>query len=248
MVGSAISNGNGTVTTSVNRQVDVPAGYQQIVVVYENTVYTTNTTTSTETYWNVTSASYVSEMWLSRLFANGLAYGSSQNNFFALLNVASKIIMQAVTTDGSMNKHGFALDADGFKVQRKNITGKVFPTIYYGLISWTAKETFSISPYYSFDGNSPTLSRVASGADGQLKLTFPASWSSLNLGFSTAIINLVGYNDSCRNVHVVSFNSSQITIEGNDDTTSSMGKTQTFSLTQVRPLLLYQTDSRRSTG
>jgi len=221
MVGSAISNGNGTVTTSVNRQVDVPAGYQQIVVVYENTVYTTNTTTSTETYWNVTSASYVSEMWLSRLFANGLAYGSSQNNFFALLNVASKIIMQAVTTDGSMNKHGFALDADGFKVQRKNITGKVFPTIYYGLISWTAKETFSISPYYSFDGNSPTLSRVASGADGQLKLTFPASWSSLNLGFSTAIINLVGYNDSCRNVHVVSFNSSQITIEGNDDTTNN---------------------------
>ena len=163
----------------------------------------------------------MSNVYLSRLFANGLTYGSSLNNFFALLNISSKIFMKAVTSDSSANLYGFALDAEGFKVQRKNITGKVFPTIYYGFVNWTAKETFSISTYYSFDGNSPTLSRVATGSDGQMKLTFPSSWSNLGLSFSTAIINLVGYNDSCRNVHVISFTSTQIIVEGNDDTSNN---------------------------
>ena len=221
LVASVKSDGEGIKTLSVNTQVDVPAGYQQIYVAYENTAYPTTTSTNTETYWDITSASYTSELWLSRLFANGLAYGSSRNNFFALLNINSKIIMQAVTTDSSMNKHGFVLDAAGFKVQQKNVVGQVFPTIFYGMVTWTAKETFSITVYYSFDGYTPTLSRINEGSDGKMRLTFPASWSSLNLGFSTAIVNLVGYNDSCRNVHVTSFTSTQITVEGNDNTSNN---------------------------
>ena len=221
LIASVVSDGNGTKSKTINAKVDVPAGYQVISVEYENTVYPTPHTTNTRTYWNITSATYVSDMWLSRLFANGLAYGSSQNNFFALMNLSNKLMMQAVTTDSSLNKHGFWLDSEGFKVQRKNVIGKVFPTIFYGVVAWTAKETFSLSTKYSYDGNEPTLSRVNEGDDGKMKLTFPSSWSSLGLSFSTAIVNLVGYNDSVRNVHVTSFTSSQITIEGNDDTSNN---------------------------
>ena len=221
LIASVVSDGNGTKSKNINAKVDVPAGYQVISVEYENTVYPTPHTTQTRTNWNLTSASYVSDMWLSRLFANGLAYGSSQNNFFALMNLSNKLMMQAVTTDSSLNKHGFGLDSDGFKVQRKNVIGKVFPTIFYGVVTWSTKETFSISKVYSYDGYTPTLSRVNEGDDGKMKLTFPSSWSSLCLSFSTAIVNLVGYNDSVRNVHVTSFTSSQITIEGNDDTSNN---------------------------
>lgn len=217
------TSGYGTKNVTMsNKSVDLPAGYHEVQVYYYGVVYAgQDYTTSVSLQWNVTSASYVSDVYLSRLFANGLTYGSSLNNFFALLNISSKIFMKAVTSDSSANLYGFALDAEGFKVQRKNITGKVFPTIYYGLVNWTAKETFSISTYYSFDGNSPTLSRVATGSDGQMKLTFPSSWSNLGLSFSTAIINLVGYNNSCRNVHVISFTSTQIIVEGNDDTSNN---------------------------
>ena len=68
--------------------VDVPAGYHVVYIdyfidaVYSN--YSPNSHAKVE--WNINSISYASDFYVSRLFGNGFAYGSSANNYIAAIN------------------------------------------------------------------------------------------------------------------------------------------------------------------
>ena len=68
--------------------VDVPAGFHRIYMEY--TLDVINTRPSRNAYakidWKIISISYVSDFYVSRLFGNGFAYGSSANNFIAAIN------------------------------------------------------------------------------------------------------------------------------------------------------------------
>lgn len=73
--------------------VDVPAGFHRIYMEY--TLGVINTLPSRNAYakidWEIISISYVSDFYVSRLFGNGFAYGSSANNYIAAINQGGKM-------------------------------------------------------------------------------------------------------------------------------------------------------------
>ena len=95
--------------------VDVPAGYQRIYMEY--TLGVINTLPSRNAYakvdWKISKISYASDFYVSRLFGNGFAYGSSANNFIAAINQS---------------------DDQGSHMRHKMVTGNCGYDIYNGTI------------------------------------------------------------------------------------------------------------------
>ena len=79
--------------------VDVPAGYHVVYIdyyleaMYSN--YSPNSHAKVE--WNINSISYVSDFYVSRLFGNGFAYGSSAANYIAAINEKGKMRHKMIT-------------------------------------------------------------------------------------------------------------------------------------------------------
>ena len=67
----------------------------------EYTLGVINTLPSRNAYakidWKIISISYASDFYVSRLFGNGFAYGSSANNFIAAINENGKMRHKMVT-------------------------------------------------------------------------------------------------------------------------------------------------------
>lgn len=94
------SSGENELSASLtNIFVDVPAGYHVVYIdyyldaMYSN--YSPNSHAKVE--WNINSISYVSDFYVSRLFGNGFAYGSSANNYIAAINENGKMRHKMVT-------------------------------------------------------------------------------------------------------------------------------------------------------
>ena len=79
--------------------VDVPAGFHRIYMEY--TLGVINTLPSRNAYakvdWNISKISYASDFYVSRLFGNGFAYGSSANNYIAAINEKGHMRHKMVT-------------------------------------------------------------------------------------------------------------------------------------------------------
>ena len=79
--------------------VDVPAGYHVVYIHYYleamYSKYSSNSHAKVE--WNINSISYVSDFYVSRLFGNGFAYGSSAANYIAAINENGKMRHKMVT-------------------------------------------------------------------------------------------------------------------------------------------------------
>lgn len=74
----------------VNTQIDVPAGYHRVFLDYRlDAIGSPYGSSSAAVEWDITSVSYASDFYLSRLFGNGFAYGSSANNYIAAINEKS---------------------------------------------------------------------------------------------------------------------------------------------------------------
>ena len=199
--------------------VDVPAGYHTIEIYYLMKLYPTPNTTTTQVAWTGIAASIVSDVYMSRLLANGFAYGSSANNFFSALNLSKAIKLKARTYSGS-NNFGFDLDnAEGFQIMRKGIQSPVFPTILYVYVLWSSSSSYSISSYFSYNGSPPSLSSVSGGSNGRMQVTMPTGF--VGLTFANTIINVTAVNTSCINAHIYSLSSASVTIECNDDTSNN---------------------------
>lgn len=90
---------NGGSASLTNIFVDVPAGYHVVYIdyyleaIYSN--YSPNSHAKVE--WNINSISYVSDFYVSRLFGNGFAYGSSADNYIAAINEGGKMRHKMVT-------------------------------------------------------------------------------------------------------------------------------------------------------
>lgn len=95
-----LSRGDNELSASLtNIFVDVPAGYHVVFIdyfidaVYSN--YSPNSHAKVE--WNINSISYASDFYVSRLFGNGFAYGSSAANYIAAINENGKMRHKMVT-------------------------------------------------------------------------------------------------------------------------------------------------------
>lgn len=74
----------------VNTQIDVPAGYHRVFLDYRiDAIGSPYGSSSAAVEWDITEVSYASDFYLSRLFGNGFAYGSSANNYIAAINEKS---------------------------------------------------------------------------------------------------------------------------------------------------------------
>lgn len=90
---------NGGSASLTNIFVDVPAGYHVVYIdYYLEAMYSTYSPNShAKVEWNINSISYVSDFYVSRLFGNGFAYGSSANNYIAAINEGGKMRHKMVT-------------------------------------------------------------------------------------------------------------------------------------------------------
>ena len=200
---SAGSNGeNSWQTTTVTRDVVLPKGTHYIYA----TCYfrlQEGTSNTADVKWSGLTVSFVYDYYISRIFANGLVFGSSQNNFFSAMRESDgNMAVKAVTNNGQF---GFELLDTGLATIWK---GKRFrPTIVLGFGKITANKNNS-GTYYDSISDSANAARDYVGSfscertsEGIHKLTFPTGWADLGLSTSNIFVSVVGhYKSSNQNV------------------------------------------------
>lgn len=82
-----LSSGSGQHTATLDTiSVDVPAGYHVVSLYFAIDAIGSDANSYAEVTWNISRISFGSTFYLSRLFGNGFAYGSSPSNFIAAIN------------------------------------------------------------------------------------------------------------------------------------------------------------------
>lgn len=196
------SSGYGTKTVTLNSlAVDIPAGYHRIGVDMFGEVYANQTTGRTASVtWNITSAAYVSDVYLSRLFANGAAYGSSMNNFFAAMNISGRMLIKAATLNGSgtgAKLNGFELSENGLSIMHCDKLVRPVVTLGWMRVRCSGTSSGASESLTSFvngvrgSTGQPTVTRSSSG--GVHTITYPADWTALNLDATRIIVNVNSY-------------------------------------------------------
>ena len=177
------TNGDGEKSvTSISVEGDVTAGYHKLIVEYtlKTPGYQTTLNSAQRTAtanWTIQSASYVSDIYLSRIFANGIAFGTSANNYFAAMNVDGKMLVKGVTLNGSSQKNGFELSATGLSILHKDASFRPVVTLGMGILQYTSSK-LNWMRYQSGlrGGTTPTVSRSNTG---YYVITFPTYWTNL---------------------------------------------------------------------
>ena len=82
----------------INTQIDVPAGYHVLYLDYSlDAIGNYFGSSRAEASWDITDVTFGINFYLSRLFGNGFAYGSSPSNFIAAINQGGKMRHKMVT-------------------------------------------------------------------------------------------------------------------------------------------------------
>ncbi len=236
LIGTVRSYDGQSHTTDVEASADVPAGYHVVYVDWYCYAYASTSSSYAKVSFKMTSITYVSDVYLSRLFANGLAYGTSQNNFFAAMNIeqngANRMLVKALTENSSKYKYGFLLDnSKGFQVIRPlgntgAVTGFVFPTVMFVNVSWAAKTSYSLGTWWTYDGSIPSLARIDGTGEGQMKITCTLI-NTLAMTFNNCLflVNTHSSPSSRGGIHghvsAVYYSASYLTVECSDDTTDN---------------------------
>lgn len=207
------TNGGGEQSvTSISVEGDVTAGYHKLIVEYTLKTpgyqITSNSAQRTATAnWTIQSASYVSDIYISRIFANGVAFGTSANNYFAAMNVDGKMLVKGVTLNGSGQKNGFELSATGLSILHKDASFRPVVTLGMGILQYTSSGV----KWKSFqNGLRGCTNPTVSGSNGYYTINFPNEWkniigSTTNNLFITAIACDVLYTSSVPTVVTIPF-------------------------------------------
>ena len=198
------STGYGTHSVSMNNlAVDLSAGYHTLEVYYYCIVYRSQTvTTSASCSWNITSVSFVSDTYISRLFANGMAYGSSANNYFTAMNVDASMVLKAVTRRYGAENVGFELSMRGISLQVGESLLRPVITLGFGRVNCTQNGSTYQDSLASFSTcirnhtTSPTVSRLTVDSRTYHRIYFPTEWTNLGLSANDLYVNAVAYYDS----------------------------------------------------
>lgn len=175
-------------------------GTYRLVFVFTASLFGTSNTGSSSKYsycsFNITyvSASGDYAIETSRIFANGLAFGSATNDNFMVVREAGGIHVKASTKKSG---HCFELSQDkGFEVKRNDLQGIVPVLLWYGFVT-DSGSSLSVSKKYSCDGNNPTFTR---SGNGLYKLTLHSNWqSSASFSGGDVIATITAYGTSNAN-------------------------------------------------
>lgn len=175
-------------------------GTYRLVFVFTASLFGTYNTGSSSKYsycsFNITyvSASGDYAIETSRIFANGLAFGSATNDNFMVVREAGGIHVKASTKKSG---HCFELSQDkGFEVKRNDLQGIVPVLLWYGFVT-DSGSSLSVSKKYSCDGNNPTFTR---SGNGLYKLTLHSNWqSSASFSGGNVIATITAYGTSNAN-------------------------------------------------
>ena len=106
----------------VNTQIDVPAGYHRVFLDYRlDAIGSPYGSSSAAVEWDITEVSYASDFYLSRLFGNGFAYGSSENNYIAAINEGGYMRHKMVTGDLDTGYCGYDIYKGTIKIMLNSV-------------------------------------------------------------------------------------------------------------------------------
>jgi hypothetical protein len=213
------------------------AGYHRL----EISIYQSANKTSanySDVYWGAIdsshsdlSATYQSEFYVSRFFANGFCLGMRQDNYVAAFKDKNDNMYFAYQNGG----YGIECSSDGIKTKHHGGNWLTMPQLVFRGRAYYYKDSSGNEKYlwnnsYSFDGSTPTLTRLN---EGQIKITFPESWTTKlgTLSFYNTIVNVVGYgqinstktNDNPNKANLYEFASTYLTITISDDESENDG-------------------------
>lgn len=196
------------------------AGTYYLAIMYEFGVYANPSYRSYLSWANI-SLQFTTNIYLSRIFANGFSYGSSANNFIAAVNeVNNALRFKCVTNNG---KTGIELSSDGLKAMAGGIWGRIMPTILVVDVHYEiSTETLTATTKYSAAGGSATVQRLEGGGEGMIKVTFPSGFSNYQLSRDNTMVIITPYGRNNVNGHLISLTATTLTAEFNDDTSNNM--------------------------
>lgn len=132
-------------------------------------------------------ASYVSDFYVSRFFANGFCLAKSAQNYIWAYNQGDSG-MRLV-----MENNGFGIDVSNAGIKIKHHSGNWFnmPMFLFHALYEFEGDKYTLKNNRSWDGNYPTCARIA---EGRVRITFPATWlSSLSFtSLSDIEISIIG--------------------------------------------------------
>lgn len=128
--------------------------------------------------------------YISSLFANGIALGTSTSNLFYVINREPDPLfnIKNIFFEAVNDFSGLKIDTLGAYSKRNGHWGFLPSLIAYGVV-WGGN-----SPTYkaikTFDGSSfPSATRIG---EGIYRINFPSSWRTLNIGVNNAYVMLTG--------------------------------------------------------
>ncbi len=147
-------------------------------------------------------------------------------------NGVNRMLVKALTENSSKYKYGFLLDnSKGFQVIRPlgntgTVTGYVFPTVMFINVLWTAKTSYSLASWWTYDGSTPSLARIDGTGEGMMKITCTLI-NTLAMTFNNCLflVNTHSSPSSRGGIHghvsAVYYSASYLTVECSDDTTDN---------------------------
>lgn len=153
----------------------------------------------------------------SRVFANGLIFGSATDDSFMVIREQGGIHVKA---GAAKNKHGFELSqTKGLEVKRKGKQGIVPVLLWYGFMT-DSGSAVSVTQKYSYDGKDPTFARLS---DGKYRLTLNTAWSDCSFSGGKVIPSITTYGGTTGvSARIEELGDKYITIEtANDNKTDN---------------------------
>lgn len=201
-IGASYSDGGGNntwITANVSRDAVLPKGNHTI---YAEIYYRLQKGASNAAAeWSDVTASFVYDFYLSRIFANGLVFGSSQNNFFsAMRDSDGNMSVKGITNNG---KYGFEILPTGLSDIAGGVRLRKTIVLGYGRVSCMQSTTGS---YIDYVYDSQNALRDLGGyfsssreAEGIHKLKFPNGWENVISDASRLFITAIGHNNTLYN-------------------------------------------------
>lgn len=153
----------------------------------------------------------------SRVFANGLIFGSATDDNFMVIREQGGIHVKA---GAAKNNHGFELSqTKGLEVKRKGKQGIVPVLLWYGFMT-DSGSAVSVTQKYSYDGKDPTFARLS---DGRYRLTLNTAWSDCSFSVGNVIPSITTYGGTTGvSARIEELGDKYITIEtANDNKTDN---------------------------
>lgn len=216
---SAVSDGlSRWITISSNRDVILPAGTHKIYAECDYTLHEGSTNRG-EVQWSGVTASFVYDFYQSRVFANGLVFGSSEENFVAIIRESNgNMAVKGITNNGEV---GFQMKGSELSTIYKKKLLRQTITLAYGFAhcyNSNGTHTAYVSNVKNAyrDGGSFSIERQSVG---KWKLTYPSGWSNLSLSNTDLFITVtaVDANGALRFACVGTITSTYCIIYTGDD-------------------------------